>query len=316
MSSDYIDDLSRSDTSFALQAKILTAMQQANLPLEDDLTPDYGTVSPLEDIHNVSVIAGTADLEKEECDDHIQEIMYSRRVVDSPYPYDLVHTTVGTGFAFPDTGKKHAGRIANAADTYIKVDHDATDNKLDMGTGIFAFAFWIIKTTTGTYGIMTKRNIANTTNAGIEIWVDGTTVNIRLADGTNTILLTGTDANLNDGNFHSVIVNVPASGNLEVFIDNVSQGTQARGSVANINNTRDVIITGRDNAGTIEDELDGDFAWVLWKKTEIFSSAQRADYHSNGLIDLSASADVEVIVIPGVWNENPMPNATPVLFTG
>lgn len=314
-SADYSDDLSRSDLTYEDIARLLTAQQQQNSPLEDDVTPDYGTVSPLEDIHDVPVIAGLADLEKEEVVDQLQEILYSRRIVESPFPYDLVHTTVGTGFTFPDSGKKHAGRISDNADTHIKIDHDAVDNKIEMGSASFAVAFWIIKTSTGTYGIATKRDIANTTNAGIEIWVDGTTINVRLSDGTNTVLLSGSDAALNDGAFHSVIVNIPNTGNLELFIDNVSQATQTRGSVASINNTRDVIIAARDNAGTIQDKLLGDFAWFVWKKTEIYSSAQRADFHTNGILDLSASASVEVITIPGSVNENPMPNATPSLFT-
>ena len=310
MSSDYGDDLSRSDLSLEMIARLMTATQQQNLPIEDDLTPDYLTVSPLEDIHNVSVVAGTADLEKEETDDHIQELPYMMRTPESPYCYDLVHTTVGAGFTFPSIGKKYAGRISNNADTHIKVDHDSVDARLDMAAASFAFAFWILKTSVGTYGIVTKRNIANITNAGIEIWVDGTTINVRIADGTNTTLLSGTLATLNDGTFHSIIVNIPNTGNLEIFIDNISKGTVARGSVASIDNTRDVIITARDNAGVIENELVGDFAWFIWKKTEIFNSTQRTDFHTNGLLDLRTTVAVEVITIPGMMNENPMPNAS------
>lgn len=315
MSSDYSDDLSRSDLSLEMIARLMTAAQQQNLPVEDDLTPDYESVSPLEDIHNTIVVAGTADLEKEETDDHIEELPYFMRTPESPYPYDLIHTTVGAGFSFPKTGKKHAGRISDNADTHIKVDHDSEDARLDMGSAKFAFAFWIIKTSVGAYGIVTKRDIANTTNAGIEIWVDGTTINVRIADGTNTVLLSGTLATLNDGNFHSVIINIPDTGNLEIFIDNVSKGTVDRGSVASINNTRDVIICGRDNNGTIQDKLVGDFAWFIWKKTEIFDSTQRDDFHNNGLLDLRTTADVEVITIPGMMNENPMPNASPGRFS-
>ncbi|MCV0398557.1 MAG: hypothetical protein K5785_01025 [Nitrosarchaeum sp.] len=314
-STDFGEDLSRSNLSLEMIAKLMTAAQQQNLPVEDDLTPDYETVSPLEDIHDVSIIAGIVDLNKEETVDHVQELPYLMRTPENPYPYDLIHTTVGSGFGFPDSGKKHAGRISDNANTHIKVDHDADAARLDMGAGTFAIAFWIIKTSSGTYGIVTKRDIANTTNAGIEIWVDNTTIYVRIADGTNSVLLSGTLAALNDGNWHSVIINIPDTGNLEIFIDNVSKGTVSRGSVASINNTRDVIICGRDNNGTIQDKLVGDFAWFVWKKTEIFDATQRNDFHSNGLLDLAASADVEVITIPGILNENPMPNCTPSLFS-
>jgi len=315
MSSDFGDDLSRSETPLSIIAKIMTAQQKQTAPIEDDADTDLQTVSPLEDIHNIIVIAGTTDVEKEEIDGHIDELPYMTRPPESPYPYDLVHTTIGTGFTFPDTGKKHAARISDNADTYIKVNHDSVDARLDMAAAKFAFAFWIIKTSTGTYGIVTKRDIANDINTGVELWINGTTINLRITDGTNTVLLSGTLATLNDGNLHSVIINIPNTGNLEIFIDNVSKGTASRGSVASINNTRDVIIWARDNAGTIQDKLDGDFAWFIWKKTEIFDSTQRADFHSNGLLDLRTTADVECITIPGIMNENPMPNATPGRFS-
>lgn len=309
---DFGEDLSRSDLPLEMISKLLTAAQQQNAPTEDDLTPDYETVSPLEDIHNVDVIAGSPNVDEELPFDSLQEIAYGMRVPQGPYPYDLVHTTVGTGFTFPDSGKIHAGRLSSNADTHIKIDHDVW---LDMGTGIFAFALWIIKTSTGTYGIINKRDIAATLNAGVEFWISGTTINVRISDGTNTALLSGSLATLNNGVKHSVIVNIPASGNLELFIDNVSISTVSRGSVGNINNTRDLIILGRDNAGIIQDQYSGDWAWLVWKKTEIFNSAQRTDFHTNGILDLRTTKDVEVICIPGMNNENSLANATPALCT-
>lgn len=308
---DFGEDLSRG-SPLSLIAKLMTAAQQQNLPIEDDSSIELGTVSPLEDIHDLDIISGLADAEVETPDSHIQELPYRRNVAESPYPYDLVHTTVGIGFTFPKTGKKHAGRISDNADTHIKVDHDSW---LDMGIESFGLAFWIFKTSAGLYGIITKRDIANTTNAGVEVYIEGTTIHLRISDGTNTVLLSGSLATLNDGNPHSVILNIPASGNLELFIDIIPKGTIPRGSVANINNTRDVIICARDNNGTIQDRLSGDLAWLVWKKSEIFDSAQRDDFHNNGFLDLTNSADVEVLTIPGMMNEDPMPNSTPSLFS-
>ena len=309
MSVDFGEDLSRS-VPLEIIAKLMTNAQQQNLPIEDDLTPDYETVSPLEDIHDVGHLIDEMNVNNDDEDDHIQELPYLMRTPESPYTYDLIHTTVGAGFLFPLAGKKHAGKISDNANTHIKVNHDSIDARLDMGTEKFAFAFWVIKTSTGVYGIITKRDIANITNAGIEVWIDGTTINTRIADGVNTTLLSGSLASLNDGTFHSIIVNIPDTGNMELFIDNISITTQPRGSVGNINNTKDAIIFARDNAGVIQDELDGDISWFIWKKTEIFDPTQRADYHDNTLLDLRSTKDVEVITIPGMVNENPLPNAS------
>ena len=310
---DFGDDLSHSDLSLSIIAKLLTAVQQQNLPIEDELIPDYITVSPLHDIHDVTVTAGSVDSETQETAVSLVELPYFMRVPESPYPYDLVHSTVGTGFSFPISGRKHAGRISCNGNTYIKVNHQSP--RLNMNNDSFGVAFWIIKTSAGIYGIVTKRDIANTTNAGFEIWVDGNTINVRIADGINTILLSASLATLNDGNPHSVIVNVSSMGNLEIFIDNVSSGTIQRGSVGNLNNIRDVIIFGRDNADTIQNKLDGDIAWFVCKKTEIFDVQQRDDFHSNGLLDLTSSPSTEVITIPFMSNENPQPNCTPGLFS-
>jgi len=308
MSIDFGEDLSRS-TPLGIIAKLMTNAQQQNLPIEDDLTPDYQTVSPLEDIHDVSILIDSGLIE-EDTDDHIQEFPYVMKTPESPYPYDLIHNTIGAGFSFPETGKKFAGRISNNSDTHIKIDHDSVDSRLDVGNGSFAFAFWIFKTSTGTQGIFSKRDIMVTTNAGIDIAIQGTSVNLRISDGVNVIVLSGDIPSLNDGNPHSVIINVPDTGNLEVFIDNVSMSTIDRGLVGNINNTRDVIIFGRETNGVVIQELDGDMAWFIWKKTEIFDATQRADYHSDGLLDLRTTQDVEVITIPGMVNENPLPNAS------
>ncbi len=99
MSVDFGEDLSRS-VPLEIIAKLMTNAQQQNLPIEDDLTPDYETVSPLEDIHDVGVLIGDEFIDVDKEDDHIQELPYFMRTPESPYTYDLIHTTVGAGFSF------------------------------------------------------------------------------------------------------------------------------------------------------------------------------------------------------------------------
>jgi len=177
-------------------------------------------------------------------------------------------------------------------------------------TGASGLAFWVKNLGASTYGMANKRNILNTTNAGVEMWLSGgTTLNARVADGTNTALLSQalTGVDLTEDVWHSVIVNIPASGNMEVFADIVSKGTQSTGSVASVNNSRDGYIFARDNNGTIQDKAVGDFSNLVWKK-EVFSSAQRTDYHTNGILDLD-STDIEIVHLPLNYDNRPLPVA-------
>jgi len=171
------------------------------------------------------------------------------------------------------------------------------DTRLAVDSGKTGVAFMVINPS-GTGGIICKRDIANTTNAGMEIWISGgTTINVRIADGTHTTLLSVTYASLADGNPHKVICNIPDSGNLEIFVDGASQGTIDRGSVGSITNSRTCYTLCRDNAGTPQAKYNGQIALLFWKKGEIFSSQQRTDY-GNGVIDTSTSSTTDIFSIP------------------
>ncbi len=308
------DDLSRSDLTLEMIARLQSASIQQNQPIEDDLTPDYLTVSPLEDIHDVSVTAGSADVDKEDTDDHIDEIPYMRRVAESPYPYDLIHTTVGPGFGFPDSGKKHAGGITCAGDTYIKIDHDP-NGKTDMGDGSFGVAFWIRNPGIQSYGILCKKSVSALANIGLDIRISASqTITVTKSGTSGFVNIAGFESlfgvDLDDGDWHSVMINFEPT-NMEIFFDNISVADVPHADVGNINNTRATYVCARDNGSTIFNKLAGDIAWLVWKKTEIFDATQRTDFHSNGLLDLRTTKDVEVITIPGMINDNPSPNASP-----
>lgn len=312
MSADYSEDLSRSDLSIEQFAKVMTRLQQQNPPIDDDAVIDWQGISPLIDEHDLDIEVGGTDVEEEDFSEYAAEDgPYRFFTPVGPYMYPLVHTTVGSGITFPNTGKKFAGHCLNAGDTHIKVDDD---DWMDMAAAAFGVAFWIKKTSTGTYAILCKKDISTTTLAGIHIQISSTTITCRISDGTNTVLLSGTDADINDGDWHSVIINIPASGNLEILIDKVSQGTVDRGSVASIDNTRPTYIQAEDNAATIQNELDGAMSMFIWKKSEIFDSTDIDDFHDNGYYDLvdgtNQDQDIEVITIPFWSFANPMPNFT------
>lgn len=219
--------------------------------------------------------------------------------------YTLTHTETGT-FAYSNTGKKF-GAITTLDETqYLKLSPQGATTRMDMGTGDFGFAFWLNKVGGNVYCIFCKRDISAATNAGIDIYVQGQhdntfDIRCRISDGTNTTLMDINVAiNFTLDAWHSVIINVPASGNLELFVDTVSEGTVARGSVTGVNNTRDAYVFAADNAGVLQDEYGGDFAWFHWKK-ELFSSQDRTDFHTNGIMDMTGT-DVEVTTIPFMGN--------------
>lgn len=230
--------------------------------------------------------------------------------------YPLVHTTTGT-ITFPITTSsifdtKFGCRADFSGSQYISVADDAY---MDMGSGKMSFAVWVKFTGSGTYGLFCKRNIANTTNAGFECWIStGTTVNMRIADGTNTALLSIAVTGLNDGNWHSICINVSDSTNIELLVDKVSKGTQARGAVGAVTNTRAFIFGARDNAGTIQDKITASVALFQWKKLQSFSAAQLAAYHDNGIIDTSNNNTNGITFIPFRGDELPLPDATIGLF--
>jgi hypothetical protein len=198
--------------------------------------------------------------------------------------YSVTHTMFGT-WSFPHGTTKFGGRTTLDGNQYEQMAPYESSTQMDIGTGAFGVTFFVKNLGAGTYGIVNKRDIQNTTNAGIEIWLSsGTTLNCRIADGTNTALLSQvlTGVDLTEDVWHSVTVNIPATGNMEVLADKVSKGTQARGSVANVNNSRDAYIFARDNNGTIQDKAVGDFSNLVWKKGEIFDSTQITDYNERG----------------------------------
>jgi hypothetical protein len=231
-----------------------------------------------------------------------QDRTYFRKTPTQILAYSLSHTEFGTA-QFPLSDRKFSGRGVNT-NYYQKIDPYSSSTIMDVGANPFNLKIWTKKTTTGTYGIFCKRDVSAISNPGIEFWISGTTINIRIADGINTSTLTVSFANLNDGIWHSIIVNVPATGNLEIFIDKVSQGTTPRGSVGSVTNSRSAYFLARDNAGAIQDKFAGDWAWFSWSKG-VLSQQQIDDFHDTGLLDYTQD---EIITIPAMGNGQPLPN--------
>jgi len=317
-SRDFAEDLFKTTRTIGLEkiASLLTALQKRTPKVEDDAIIKFLMYAPLIDLHDTTIEFGVPDIDLTREDLHFAQMKLRKYLPQTVEAYDLVHTTVGSAMTFVDAKSKLGGNGQIAGSTHIKTDNDTF---MDMGTGAFAFAIWVREVTVATHGLVNKRNIVNTTNAGFEVWISGgNTVNVSVADGTNTALLTASVSliALNDGNWHSIIINIPATGNMEVFVDKVSKGTQSTGSVASVNNTRDYFMFARDNDGTIQDEGTMLVSSWVWKKGEIFISAQRDQWHDDGVVDLDAATDTEITTFEFDNNDKPMPNAFEGKFIG
>lgn len=214
--------------------------------------------------------------------------------------YPLIHTITGTPVNEKIVGSKFGGGGINDATKYITTTHHAN---MDMGTGSFGIACWYKSTdTVAHHGIICKKDVSVSTLAGFNVFVgNDNTLRCRIADGTNTAILNVSASTIHNGSWHSLIVNIPSAGNLEGFMDGSSLGTVARGSVANVNNTRDAYEMASDSAGTIQEKLNGSISYFFWK-TSIFSAGQITDW-TNG--QFATTGDVIIRPYVGDWSEEP-----------
>ena len=307
--SDFIDNLLVSSSNFTAEFinQMRNIMNKNNINEVFDVLKNYTVVLKNEKVkHSIDytcAVVTSFDADGSDTTNHNQVQLYTRKIPNTILADSLLFTNSGT-WVFPLEGSTMGGLSRLAGTQYIKVDPYNSSTQMDLGSGGFSISWNHKKTTTGTYGIFCKRDMSNTTNAGVEIWVNSTTINCRIADGTNTSLCSVTFANLNDGNRHTIVCNVPNSGNLEIFVDKISQGTQPRGSVANLTNVRSAYIFARDNAGTIQDSFSGDAGLFSWKR-EVMSTQDITDFHDNYLLNYKSASNTEILTFPfHTTNEN------------
>lgn len=221
--------------------------------------------------------------------------------------YSLIHTVTGTEVLEGIAGSKFGAGAINDATKHIATDNDP---QIDVASGSFGIGCWYKSTSSAAnHGIVCKKNIDANINAGFELFIgtDGK-IKCRIADGATSAFLDVTATGIKNGSYHSIIINVPSAGNLEAFMDNTSLGTVARSTVGSLTNTRSLYEMARDNAGVIEQKLNGSIAFFVIVKN-IFTSAQRTDWEG-GLVDMTN----EVFLRPYVANWNAEPNMTSGLF--
>lgn len=306
MSADIINYLRKTNADQATVDRIIQILHEQHPEIKGDAKTVKKLLASNIRKRTSSLITGTIGLNRTEVNGG-QFGVFSRKITGLVNSYPLLHTITGTPVMEMINGTKFNSGGINDATKHITT---VSDSMMDMGSGSFGIALWYKSTSTvANHGIICKRNIATTTNQGFDIYVaTGNTIELRISDGANTTLCSKSFGSIHDGLWHSIICNIPSAGNLEIFGDGSSLGTTARGSVGSVTNSRDCYEMARDNAGTIQEKLNGSIAWFAWK-TGIFSSQQITDWQ-NALYDSTN----EVIFRPYNANWDAEPNMTSGLF--
>jgi hypothetical protein len=315
-SSDFGEDLSRSNLPLEIIAKLMTNAQQQAEPLENDTDIDYEIVSPLEDIHNVGITAGSADVDDDTDQDLNANVAMFRRVPESPFPYDLVHVTSGGSLAFPIDGRIFSAGAETDGATKINITDDTLLNPTDK------FAW-----------IMMLYPVANTVAGG-----GGTSTLLHKGDGTWTpSAWTVMYANPATEGDNMLSIKVRVGGSNKQFVYNYTPLTWVTlgvsweggsvnelkfyvngvktGSTISTTGTLDVVagdmsVFGRANS-THYAYSGSKIAWLT-----VLNAAPAAswflDVH-NGILD-TTETNAEITTIPFWSNENAQPNCTPGIF--
>lgn len=306
MSYDIINYLRKVNAEQALIDKLITNLQQQQPEIKGDPKKVKKIIAGQVRRKTQTVVIGSYGLNPTYVRG-VETDFFRKKLPAISKSYSLIHTVTGTEVLESILNAKFGAGAINDATKHITTNDDP---QIAVGSGSFCIACWYKSTSTAAnHGIVCKRNIAATTNAGFDVYVaTGNTIELRISDGTNTTLSSKSSATIHNGVWHSIICNIPSAGNLEIFVDGSSIGTTARGSVGSVTNTRSLYEMARDNAGTIQEKLNGSIAFFVIVKN-ILSAQQITDW-TNGMVDMTN----EVFLRPYVANWNAEPNMTSGLF--
>jgi hypothetical protein len=311
---DIMDNLHNAITEFGLTnlARIMSSVNKKTSPKLDNISLRYwGILSPLVDKHTSTVTLGVTDIVDTETQGQGNPVSYFRKIPSTVRIFQSLSTLTGSP-TFPLSNLKMAGKGVFNGSMYMQVSPLMGTGDLDMGTGAFGVGVWLKPTDNGTYEILCKRDASGVSSTGMEMYITGGTMVLKISDGTTVQTLTSSAINYTDGAWHSFHWNVPASGNLEVFFDGVSKGTLAR-TAGSITTGRNTYVFGRDNAGVADQKYNGSASWFVWKRS-IWSSQNITDYRTNQLLDHSVASNDEILTFPLMFDANPYPVSTVAEF--
>lgn len=344
--------------------RILEALQEINPSVEQDAIKEKIALSPEVRERTTSVITGSSASDSPQ---RTRDDMSFTRYFTSQPTYPLTHTTTGT-LSFPGTSAKYGGRAVFDGTQYITIDnHSQIDLTTDVDAGLI-FWFKSENNTLGTMGIYSKKDYASDANAGFEVYISGNPVpdyysddyestnfdqttdvekiNVKIGDGSTSVLLSPTATDIFDGNWHSICININKNNpvqdfdstnyestnyedgtttpNVEIFLDKVSLGSTTT-SLSTITNSLDALIGARqssvvdvdyDTSNYDSSDYNASNVTVsdklvgslayMFYKDKPFSSSEITTYHDNARV----GTDNEKTSLHFVLNETVNSNAS------
>jgi hypothetical protein len=155
--------------------------------------------------------------------------------------------SVSTAPCYPDTVPSQAASFAGVGTSYIISDKPFPNNANDD----FSISFWVKTTDAATIRtILGTRNVSNSTSNAGQGWafvLRSSKLHFELGDGT-TVMRVSTTNNINDGAWHHIAGTVHKAGNMALYVDGISIGTQAISLIGTISNGAQLYF-GKDNHG-------------------------------------------------------------------
>ncbi|UVF62229.1 hypothetical protein [Nitrososphaeria virus YSH_1032793] len=289
--------------------KLQTRIQKMNPKVNDDFTIDWLIVSPLIDIHNITLNVGDADLNHEETHYGVDPVGYFRRIPSAVRAYDLIHNNSNAiGITFPnptsEATKFHALAKTNGSSYQIISDHSYFD------VSNLVIALWLkLPATSGGDGIQTI--IEKTGSFLIQIDAHATASNqIRcrsiVSSSNKDVTFTYTPDTL-----FCLIVKINST-SVEAFVNNVSQGSISTGGVYDPT-SNNVGIFGTPS-GTQLMKSGCCLAWLTLGDKNV-DSTWRTNFQA-GILDYETSSSEEITTIPYMGSVEAIPNSHAGFFYG
>ena len=271
-------------------AQIITSQQTQTDPVDDELPPDWLTISPLIDLHVQTVIAGRADVDISKAFDSVSPICCFRRIPPLVRSYGLIHDdSNASGLSFPSPMNEIGGAGAKTDGTAYQIINDS--DWFDVNNFVMAMHLYLPATASGD---AIKTIIEKAASFGIQIDAHATAANqircsVTVSSSAKEVTFTYTP------NTWFTLIFLADATNLTVWKDNVQAGQIATGA-AHDTNANNVGIWG--TASGTQLMKSGCKIALLTFGDKAINSTWRGNYHTDKTLDWEGAATEEITTYP------------------
>jgi hypothetical protein len=289
--------------------KLQTRIQKINNVIGDNFITDWLIVSPLIDIHNIDLVVGSANLETTETPKYVDPIGYARRIPTTVRAYDLIHdNTNATGLTLPNPSEestKFHGKAKTDGSSYQIINDHSWFDVSNLVIGV-----WLNLPSTQTSD-STQTILDKTDSFSIKIDPHSTASNqIRCSSIVSSASKDVTFSYTADTWF-CLIVKINST-SIEVFKDNVSQGTTSTGSNFDTNSNNIGIFGKPDGSELLKSA--SSMSMLTFGDKDV-DSTWRSNFQ-NGILDYESATDEEITTFPYLANYEAVPNSHAGFFYG